>query len=64
VTCEPFVKDVLFSDRHCVLHNEQMNASMDLKTLGQHGMMQVRCVKTLRQDGMMQVRCMKTGGIT
>lgn len=42
VTCEPFIKDVSVSDGQCVLNNEQVNASMDLKTLGQHGMMQVQ----------------------
>ena len=45
MTCEPFVKDVSVSDGHCVLSNEQLNASMDLKTVGQHGVIQVRCVK-------------------
>ena len=42
VTCEPFVKNVSVSDAQCVLSNEQVNASMDLKTVG---VMQVRCVK-------------------
>jgi hypothetical protein len=34
-----------FIDGQCVLSNEQVNASMDLKTMGQLGVMQVRCVK-------------------
>ena len=45
MTCEPFIKDVSFIDGQCVLSNEQMNVSIDLKTVGQYGVMQVRCVK-------------------
>ncbi|GFG28137.1 hypothetical protein Cfor_12522 [Coptotermes formosanus] len=41
VTCEPFIKNMSVSDGQCVLKNEQVNGSMDLKTLGQHGMVQV-----------------------
>lgn len=42
VICEPFVKDVSLSGGQCMLSNEQINASMDLKTLGQNGVMQVQ----------------------
>ncbi|PNF28080.1 hypothetical protein B7P43_G12251 [Cryptotermes secundus] len=41
VTCEPFIKNVSISDGQCVLSNEQINASMNLWTLAQHGVMQV-----------------------
>lgn len=41
VTCEPFIKNVSVSNGQCVLSNEQINASMNLQTLGQHGVMQV-----------------------
>jgi hypothetical protein len=42
VTCEPFIKQVSVSEGQCVLSNEQINASMNLQTLAQHGVMQVR----------------------
>jgi hypothetical protein len=41
VICQPFTKNVSVSEEQCILNNEQMNASMDLKALGQHGVMQV-----------------------
>ena len=39
------MKNVSVSGGQCVVSNEQINASVDLKTVGQDGVIQVRCVK-------------------